>query len=76
MGSLGLVLTRKVNEAVMIGDDICVRIVDVRGDKVRIAFKVPREIGIYREEVRWIRTSPLVPATAERETALDQEAIA
>ncbi len=46
-----LVLTRKKGERVMIGDDIVVTIIDVRGDGVRIGFDAPRGVSIQRAEV-------------------------
>ncbi len=46
-----LVLTRKKGERVMIGDDIVVTVIDVRGDGVRIGFDAPRGVSIQRAEV-------------------------
>jgi carbon storage regulator len=46
-----LVLTRRANQSIMIGDDIVVTVLDVRGDQVRIGIKAPREVGVHREEV-------------------------
>ncbi|CAM5431523.1 carbon storage regulator CsrA [Leifsonia shinshuensis] len=46
-----LVLTRKAGERVLIGDDIVVTILDVRGDGVRIGIDAPRGIRIQRDEV-------------------------
>jgi carbon storage regulator len=46
-----LVLTRKVGERVLIGDDIVVTILDVRGDGVRVGIEAPRGIRIQRDEV-------------------------
>ena len=46
-----LVLTRKENESVMIGEDIEVTIVAVEGDKVRLGIKAPKEIQVHRQEV-------------------------
>lgn len=46
-----LVLTRKTNQSIMIGDDIKVSILSVAGDKVRIGIDAPREIAVFREEV-------------------------
>ena len=46
-----LVLTRKKGERVLIGDDIVVTIIDVRGDGVRIGFDAPRGVPIQRAEV-------------------------
>jgi carbon storage regulator CsrA len=46
-----LVLTRRANQSIMIGDDIVVTVLDVRGDQVRIGIKAPRAVGVHREEV-------------------------
>ena len=46
-----LVLSRKVNETIFIGDDIQVFIADVRGDKVRLAIRAPKEVKILRSEL-------------------------
>lgn len=46
-----LVLTRRKNERIRIGESIVVTVVDVRGDKVRIGVEAPRDIPVHREEV-------------------------
>jgi carbon storage regulator len=46
-----LVLTRRANQSIMIGDDIVVTVLDVRGDQVRIGIKAPRAVDVHREEV-------------------------
>ena len=46
-----LALTRKKDEAIMIGDQIEIRIVDIVGDKVRIGISAPKDVKIYREEI-------------------------
>src|SRR5206468_7476760 len=46
-----LVLTRKKGERVMVGDDIVVTLIDIRGDGVRIGFDAPRGVPIQRAEV-------------------------
>lgn len=46
-----LVLSRTRDESIIIGDDIVVTVVDVRGDKVRVGIEAPREIPVHRQEV-------------------------
>ena len=46
-----LILSRKVNEKVVIGDDITVSIIEVRGDQVRIGIDAPKKIKVFRQEV-------------------------
>ena len=46
-----LVLSRHRDESIMIGDDVVITIVDIRGDKVRLGIKAPQEIPVHREEV-------------------------
>lgn len=46
-----LVLSRQRDETIMIGDDIEVTVVDIRGDKVRLGITAPSSIPVHREEV-------------------------
>ncbi len=46
-----LVLSRQKNESIIIGDDVEITIVDVRGDKVRLGITAPRTISVHRKEV-------------------------
>ena len=46
-----LIITRRKDESIMIGDDIEVWVVDVRGDKVRLAINAPRSIPVHRKEI-------------------------
>ena len=46
-----LVLSRQKDESIIIGDDIEITIVDVRGDKVRLGITAPKEIPVHRREV-------------------------
>jgi carbon storage regulator len=46
-----LVLSRQKDESIIIGDDIEITIVDVRGDKVRLGINAPKEISVHRREV-------------------------
>lgn len=46
-----LVLSRQRDESIMIGDNIVITIVDIRGDKVRLGINAPTEIPVHRQEV-------------------------
>ncbi len=46
-----LVLTRKPNESIMIGDEIEVSVLAVMGEKVRIGIQAPRDVPVFRKEV-------------------------
>jgi carbon storage regulator len=46
-----LVLSRQRSETIMIGDDIEVTVVDIRGDKVRLGITAPKEVAVHRKEV-------------------------
>lgn len=46
-----LVLSRKNDEVIRIGSDVIIKVVDIRGDKVRLGIEAPSEIPVHREEV-------------------------
>ena len=46
-----LVLSRKRNEVIKIGDEIIITVVEIRGDKVRLGIQAPRDVRIDREEI-------------------------
>ena len=46
-----LVLSRKINEQIRIGDDITVMVVSICGEKVRLGIDAPREVSIHRSEI-------------------------
>src|SRR3989442_4975912 len=50
-GANMLVLSRQRDETIMIGDDIEVTVVDIRGDKVRLGINAPKSISVHRKEV-------------------------
>lgn len=52
-----LVLTRKSEESIIIGDDVEVMVLGVSGDKVRIGITAPREVEVFRKEVKDSRGS-------------------
>ena len=46
-----LVLSRKKDEKIIIGDNITVMVIEIRGDKVRLGIEAPKEITVHRQEV-------------------------
>jgi carbon storage regulator len=46
-----LVLSRQRDESIMIGDNVVITIVDIRGDKVRLGIEAPAEVSVHRQEV-------------------------
>lgn len=46
-----LVLSRQRDESIIIGDNIVITIVDIRGDKVRLGIEAPKEVPVHRQEV-------------------------
>jgi carbon storage regulator len=46
-----LVLSRQNDEVIMIGDDIKITVVEIRGDKVRLGFEAPPDVAVHRLEV-------------------------
>lgn len=66
-----LILSRKVNEKIMIGDEISVSIIEIRGDQVRIGVDAPKTVKVFRQEVfdaikaenkAAVESAPVLPA--------------
>jgi carbon storage regulator len=71
-----LVLSRHRDESIIIGDDIVITVVDIRGDKVRLGINAPVEIPVHRQEVyeaiqRENRQAAQMDPNAARDTARD-----
>ena len=50
-GIIMLVLSRKKDEKIVIGDSITLMVIEIRGDKVRLGIDAPRDVAVHREEV-------------------------
>jgi carbon storage regulator len=46
-----LVLTRKLNESIMIGEDVEISVVEVKGDQVKLGISAPKRIKVHRKEI-------------------------
>lgn len=46
-----LILSRKINESIIIGDNIEVMVVEIKGDQVKLGINAPREVSLYRGEI-------------------------
>ena len=46
-----LILTRRVSETLMIGDDVTITVLGVKGNQVRIGVNAPKEVAVHREEI-------------------------
>ena len=46
-----LILTRKVGESLLIGDDVSITILNIRGNQVKIGVQAPKDVSVHREEI-------------------------
>jgi len=46
-----LILTRRIGETLMVGDDVAITVLGVKGNQVRIGVNAPKEIAVHREEI-------------------------
>lgn len=58
-----LVLTRKIGQSIVIGDDVEVVVLEVRGEQVRIGIRAPKNVSVHRKEIyEQIQTDPPSPS--------------
>ena len=67
-----LVLSRKKNDAVMIGDEIKLVIVDIRGDKIRLGIEAPQHVPVHRQEVYDAIKRAVAPIVLMRDWGVDE----
>ena len=58
-----LVLSRHKEQTIVIGDDVRITVVEVKGDKVRLGIDAPRSVSVHREEV-WVALNQPAPTAA------------
>jgi carbon storage regulator len=61
-----LVLARRINESIMIGDEIEVVVIDIKGDQVKLGIKAPKKVTVHRKEIyEEIRKENIAAVSAE-----------
>jgi len=59
-----LVISRRMDEALVIGDNVVISVIEIRGDKVRIGIEAPRDVSVHRREVWELIHQPRDPETS------------
>ena len=64
-----LILTRRVGESLMIGEDVTITVLGVKGNQVRVGVKAPKEVAVHREEI----LNRIEEASAESERKMSSD---
>ncbi len=64
-----LILTRKIGESLLIGDDVEITVLSIRGSQVKLGVKAPKEISVHREEIY-----QRIKALAEQQSDVETQA--
>ena len=69
-----LILTRRVGETLIIGDDVSVTVLGVKGNQVRIGINAPKEVSVHREEI-YLRIQQEKEANSSPQFANEEETV-
>lgn len=68
-----LILTRRIGESIVIGDNVTITVLGVKGNQVRVGVDAPRDVSVHREEIYQRILNETAPEEAAEETGDTQE---